>query len=89
MIERSGETAMQDGASKAREDVAGLHCPICKAPATQRYKPFCCKRCGDIDLGRWVTGAYVIPGGGEADAEDDAGAGGTTGKEPDLPLADR
>ncbi|MDX2263559.1 MAG: DNA gyrase inhibitor YacG [Hyphomicrobiales bacterium] len=48
-------------------------CPICRerAPADQ-YKPFCSKRCADIDLGRWLTGSYVIPGSA-ADDEDGVG----------------
>ena len=27
-------------------------CPICGKPADPKYKPFCRKRCADIDLGR-------------------------------------
>lgn len=36
-------------------------CPICGEPADERYRPFCSKRCADIDLGRWLTGQYRIP----------------------------
>ncbi|ODT80809.1 MAG: DNA gyrase inhibitor YacG [Pelagibacterium sp. SCN 64-44] len=36
-------------------------CPICGKPADEKVKPFCSKRCADIDLNRWLTGAYVIP----------------------------
>lgn len=37
-------------------------CPICRRePATPKYKPFCSKRCADIDLQRWFTGSYAIP----------------------------
>ncbi|MEM1343074.1 MAG: DNA gyrase inhibitor YacG [Pseudomonadota bacterium] len=36
-------------------------CPICSRPAQARYAPFCSKRCADVDLGRWLTGAYAIP----------------------------
>jgi endogenous inhibitor of DNA gyrase (YacG/DUF329 family) len=25
------------------------------------YKPFCSRRCADLDLQRWLTGAYAIP----------------------------
>ena len=48
-------------------------CPICSKPADKRFRPFCSKRCADIDLGRWVSEAYRIPaesepnGTGEAD----------------------
>jgi hypothetical protein len=37
-------------------------CPLCGKPATDRYKPFCSKRCADIDLGKWLKGGYAIPG---------------------------
>ena len=36
-------------------------CPICGKPAQQEYRPFCSKRCADIDLGRWFGGDYSIP----------------------------
>jgi len=36
-------------------------CPICKKPATPDYKPFCSKRCADVDLHRWLSGSYAIP----------------------------
>ncbi len=39
----------------------GKPCPICKQPAQLRYKPFCSKRCADVDLNRWLTGKYAIP----------------------------
>ena len=31
--------------------------------ATPQYAPFCSRRCADVDLGRWLKGSYVIPGG--------------------------
>ena len=37
-------------------------CPICGKPAQPAYRPFCSKRCADVDLQRWLSGAYVIPG---------------------------
>jgi endogenous inhibitor of DNA gyrase (YacG/DUF329 family) len=37
-------------------------CPICqKSPAAEGYKPFCSRRCADLDLQRWFTGRYAIP----------------------------
>lgn len=36
-------------------------CPTCGKPAVERYRPFCSKRCADIDLHRWLSGAYAIP----------------------------
>jgi len=37
-------------------------CPICGDPESPAAKPFCSKRCADIDLGRWLKGGYAIPG---------------------------
>lgn len=37
-------------------------CPICeKHQAVAEYRPFCSKRCADVDLQRWFTGGYAIP----------------------------
>lgn len=36
-----------------------MKCPICKKEVTDmKYRPFCCKRCADIDLGNWFNEAY-------------------------------
>jgi endogenous inhibitor of DNA gyrase (YacG/DUF329 family) len=37
-------------------------CPICGKPAAEQSKPFCSRRCADVDLGRWLKGGYAIPG---------------------------
>jgi len=37
-------------------------CPICGKQSAERYRPFCSKRCADIDLGRWLDGRYRVPG---------------------------
>jgi endogenous inhibitor of DNA gyrase (YacG/DUF329 family) len=36
-------------------------CPICERPTDEAYAPFCCKRCADVDLQRWFSGAYAVP----------------------------
>ncbi len=36
-------------------------CPICSKPAVERYRPFCSRRCADVDLHRWLSGAYAVP----------------------------
>ena len=41
-------------------------CPICNRPLSEetqavRFRPFCSRRCADVDLGRWLKGAYTIP----------------------------
>lgn len=34
-------------------------CPICKKSFVDtKYRPFCSKRCADVDLGNWFNGAY-------------------------------
>jgi uncharacterized protein len=39
----------------------GRKCAICGQPAQTAYKPFCSKRCADVDLSRWLKGTYAIP----------------------------
>jgi hypothetical protein len=46
-------------------------CPICRKPADPAFRPFCSKRCADVDLQRWFTGGYVIPGGRPDDDDED------------------
>ena len=36
-------------------------CPNCGKPAAERFRPFCSGRCKDVDLNRWLSGAYAIP----------------------------
>jgi uncharacterized protein len=36
-------------------------CPICGKSAAEASRPFCSRRCADVDLNRWLSGAYVIP----------------------------
>ncbi len=42
-------------------------CPICKKESWPKSHPFCSKRCAEIDLGRWLSGAYFIPSRSEND----------------------
>ena len=44
-------------------------CPICGKPAVEKFRPFCTKRCADVDLNRWLSGAYVVPGKEEEDED--------------------
>jgi endogenous inhibitor of DNA gyrase (YacG/DUF329 family) len=42
---------------------AAVRCVICGKPReTDAYRPFCSRRCADLDLQRWLSGAYVAPG---------------------------
>jgi len=36
-------------------------CPICGKPPVQEFRPFCSRRCADVDLQRWLSGAYAVP----------------------------
>jgi endogenous inhibitor of DNA gyrase (YacG/DUF329 family) len=49
-----------------------VKCPICGKPAAEAFKPFCSKRCADIDLGKWFSGAYTIRGRVDEDEDGDA-----------------
>ena len=49
-------------------------CAICGKPQSAEYRPFCSRRCADVDLNRWLSGAYAIPVT-ETDDEDGARAG--------------
>lgn len=54
-----------------------MSCPICGKKADAAMRPFCSRRCADLDLARWLGGGYVIPGQPEEDAAED------------MPLPDR
>ena len=47
-------------------------CPICGKPSTQAHHPFCSGRCADIDLNRWLSGAYAIPAESASEDEEEA-----------------
>jgi hypothetical protein len=36
-------------------------CPECGRPSARETFPFCSPRCKDVDLNRWLSGAYAIP----------------------------
>ena len=37
-------------------------CPICGKPTEDKFKPFCSTRCRQVDLNRWLSESYRIPG---------------------------
>jgi uncharacterized protein len=51
-------------------------CPICGKPAEQQFRPFCSRRCADIDLHRWLTGVYSVPVVEKDDERDGEGGDG-------------
>jgi endogenous inhibitor of DNA gyrase (YacG/DUF329 family) len=78
--ERSGtETPVPARLSAAR-------CPVCGKETAARYRPFCSRRCADVDLSRWFGGGYVVAGHEQVDPEEiaDAIAAGET-TDPERP----
>ncbi len=47
-----------------------MSCPICSKDMAEKYRPFCSKRCADIDLGKWMTGAYAVASESEDDTDE-------------------
>jgi endogenous inhibitor of DNA gyrase (YacG/DUF329 family) len=45
-------------------------CPICGRPSREEAFPFCSTRCANVDLNRWLVGAYAIPAA-EAEGDED------------------
>jgi uncharacterized protein len=48
-----------------------MSCPTCGKPMDAKYRPFCSRRCADLDLGRWLNESYRIPVGEDAEAQPD------------------
>lgn len=42
-----------------------MTCPICEKETTYEFRPFCSKRCADVDLNRWLNGSYAIDDNGK------------------------
>ena len=38
-----------------------MACPICDRETDEKYRPFCSKRCADVDLAKWLGGGYAVP----------------------------
>jgi endogenous inhibitor of DNA gyrase (YacG/DUF329 family) len=57
----------------------GGRCPICGQPRSEAYRPFCSKRCADVDLGRWLSGSYAVPGSADEDEDGEEGEGAPAG----------
>jgi endogenous inhibitor of DNA gyrase (YacG/DUF329 family) len=48
-------------------------CPECGRPTARETYPFCSTRCKNVDLNRWLSGAYAIPATEEEDDNKSAG----------------
>lgn len=46
-----------------------MSCPICARGTDAKFRPFCSKRCADVDLAKWLTGSYAVPSDDPEDME--------------------
>ena len=46
-----------------------MTCPICGKPPVKAARPFCSKRCADLDLARWFNGTYAVASSDPDDAD--------------------
>ncbi|MGL5445860.1 MAG: DNA gyrase inhibitor YacG [Rhabdaerophilum sp.] len=63
---------MVDSSKPSAPVIRLARCPICSRPAEVGFRPFCSKRCSDVDLNRWLGGRYAIPAAEEPDPESEA-----------------
>lgn len=54
-----------------------VKCPECKRESARATYPFCSVRCKQVDLNRWLSGEYVIPGPQLSDEDDYESIAGT------------
>ncbi len=61
MIDDKAPPANDNLAAAKAQETSAKPCPVCGKPHLARFKPFCSKRCADVDLHRWLSGSYAIP----------------------------
>ncbi len=59
-----------------------MSCPICGEDTVIRFRPFCSKRCADVDLAKWLNGSYAVPSQREEDLDADLPEGETEQSRP-------
>ena len=47
-----------------------MACPICAKDTDAAYRPFCSKRCADVDLAKWLGGSYAVASQNEDDRDE-------------------
>lgn len=62
-----------------------MSCPICHRPTHADYRPFCSRRCADVDLARWFNGTYAAPSDDPDDIEAAQKAAEAAGETPTKP----
>jgi endogenous inhibitor of DNA gyrase (YacG/DUF329 family) len=51
-----------------------MSCPVCGKPVAAPYRPFCSRRCADVDLGRWLNESYRMPAETDDESTDEPAA---------------
>ena len=46
-----------------------MSCPMCASATQPTYRPFCSRRCADLDLAKWFNGSYATPSRDPEDLE--------------------
>ncbi len=46
--------------SDQNQKIKTAACPMCNKPIETKFRPFCSKRCADLDLNRWFSGVYRL-----------------------------
>lgn len=46
-----------------------MSCPMCSKKTLSTYRPFCSRRCADLDLAKWFNGSYAAPSRDPEDIE--------------------
>ena len=62
-----------------------MACPICDKETTAAFRPFWSKRCGDVDLAKWLGGGYAIPSTDPDDMDELIDALEKAAEDPELP----
>ena len=70
---RPEKAGLGQGPAKGKDPAKGKAkpCPICGKSATEASHPFCSERCRDVDLNRWLSNSYAIPGRKDEDEDAD------------------
>ena len=62
---------MSEATTKNIIPLIGGKCPMCGKRRIQEFRPFCSKRCADLDLGQWLNESYLIPSEEAAELDDE------------------
>ncbi len=56
--------------SALRKPKKAAACPICGRAPVLDFRPFCSRRCSDVDLNRWLGEVYRVPAEDVPDEEE-------------------